>query len=183
MDFNVIITYEPGEDHSNWVFSQINSCVGSSYIVVKVRNSMILLNVQNPYTFWQNMKKCLQGKDTPVHRIIPVDVVVEPLLNKVVKEATEYALKRIPGNETYRVTLHGHLYTVDERGRLVKVRSIEAVKAIAQDIDRKVDLKNPQWVVYIRTVSLGRWRIVATVSVARAFVFKNIRIGDLGEPI
>lgn len=183
MEFNVVITYEPGEENSNWVFSQINSCVGSSYIVVKVRSSIILLNVQNPYTFWYNLKLCLQGKDTPIHRIIPVDAVVDPLLDRVVKVATEYALRRIPENETYRVTLHGHLYSINESGRLTKVHSIDAVKAIAENIYRKVSLKSPQWVVYVRIIPVRRWQIVATVSVARAFVFKNVRVGEVGEPI
>ncbi|MEM1644383.1 MAG: THUMP domain-containing protein [Ignisphaera sp.] len=183
MDFNVIITYEPGEDNSNWVFSQLNSCVGASYIVAKVRSSVILLSVQDPYSFWHSIKICLQGKDTPIHRVIPIDVVVDPLLNKVVKIATEYALRRIPENETYRVTLHGRLYTVDERGRLVKVPSLDAVRAIAQDINRKVNLKNPQWVVYVRSLSVQRWRTVVAISVARAFVFKNIRFNEVGYPI
>ncbi|MEM3980006.1 MAG: THUMP domain-containing protein, partial [Ignisphaera sp.] len=128
-------------------------------------------------------KICLQGKDTPIHRVIPIDVVVDPLLNKVVKIATEYALRRIPENETYRVTLHGRLYTVDERGRLVKVPSLDAVRAIAQDINRKVNLKNPQWVVYVRSLSVQRWRTVVAISVARAFVFKNIRFNEVGYPI
>lgn len=183
MEFNVVITYEPGEDNSNWVFSQINNCLGSSYVIVKVRSSMILLSVQNPYSFWQNLKKCLQGEDTPIHRVIPVDAVVDPLLDKVAKVATEYALKRIPENETFRVTLHGNLYTINDIGRLVKVHSVDAVKAIAQDINRKVDLKNPQWVVYVRSVPVSRWHIVAIVSVARSFVFKNIRVSEIGEPI
>ncbi|MEM4789089.1 MAG: THUMP domain-containing protein [Ignisphaera sp.] len=183
MDFNVIITYEPGEDNSNWVFSQLNSCVGASYIVAKVRSSVILLSVQDPYSFWHSIKICLQSKDTPIHRVIPIDVVVDPLLNKVVKIATEYALRRIPENETYRVTLHGRLYTVDERGRLVKVPSLDAVRAIAQDINRKVNLKNPQWVVYVRSLSVQRWRTVVAISVARAFVFKNIRFNEVGYPI
>ncbi|MEM1526096.1 MAG: THUMP domain-containing protein [Ignisphaera sp.] len=183
MGFNIIITYEPGEDNSSWVFSQIDSCVGASYVVARVRSSIILLNVQDPYSFWRNMKLCLQGKDTPIHRIIPVDAVVDPLLEKVAKIATEYALRRIPGNETYRVTLHGRLYAVNERGRLVKVSSQDAVRVIAQDIDRKVNLKNPQWVVYVRCLPMRRWQTVAIVSVARAFVFKNIRINEVGDPI
>uniref|UniRef100_A0A7C2VM22 Uncharacterized protein n=1 Tax=Ignisphaera aggregans TaxID=334771 RepID=A0A7C2VM22_9CREN len=183
MEFNVIITYEPGEDHSNWVFSQLNSCVGASYIVAKVRSSIILLSVQDPYSFWYNVKQCLQGRDTPIHRVIPVDAVTEPLLEKVAPIARNYALNRIPENETFRITLQGRLYSVNERGRLVKVPSIEAIRTIAEPISRKVDLKNPQWVVYIRSVPASRWLTVATVSVARAFVFKNIRVNEIGDPL
>lgn len=183
MSFNVLITYEPGEGNSDWVFSQINSCIGTSYVVTRVKNSIILLSVQDPYSFWRNMKICLQGRDTPIHRVIPVDSIVDPILDKVAKIATKYALERIPEDNTFRVTIHGHLYALDERGRLVKVHSIEAIKAIAEHIERKVDLKNPQWVVYIRGVPVRRWHMVAIVSVARSYVFKNIRVGEAGPPL
>lgn len=183
MDFNIMITYEPGVDNSTWVFSQINSCVGASYIIAKIKSSIILLGVQDPYAFWYNMKKCLYNRDTPIHRIIPVDQIVEPLVDRVAKIAKEYALKRIPENETYRITLHGHLYNIDERGRLARVHSIDAVRYIAQYINRKVSLKEPQWIVYIRNLSVRRWQTVAIVSVARAFVFKNIRAKDIGYPL
>lgn len=183
MDFNIMITYEPGLDNSNWVFSQINSCIGTSYVIVKVKSSIILLNVQDPYVFWQEIKRCLQGKDTPIHRVIPVDKVTEPLIDSVAKIAKDYALHRIPESETYRITLHGNLYTVNEYGRLVKIHSIDAVRYIAQYINRRVNLKNPQWVVYVRSLSVKRWQTIAIVSVARAFVFKNIRIGEMGPPI
>ncbi|MEM1683654.1 MAG: hypothetical protein QXG46_05250 [Ignisphaera sp.] len=183
MKFNVVITYEPGINNSDWVFSQLNSCIGTSYVVAKVRSSIILLNVQDPYTFWYNLRVCIDGKETPIHRIIPVDEVVDPIVDKVAAIAREYALKRIPIDATFRITLHGHLYTVDERGRLVKMHSIDAIRIIAQDIDRKVDLKNPQWVIYIRSISIRRWQKVAILSVARSCVFKNIRVAEIQNPI
>lgn len=183
MDFNIMITYEPGINNSAWVFSQIDNCIGTSYIVARVRSSIILLSVNDPFGFWHNLKLCLQDKDTPIHRVIPIDRVIEPLLDKVARISEEYALKRISVNETYRITLHGHLYTVNEEGRLVRVHSADAIKTIAQNIDRKVDLKNPQWVVYIRSFAARRWQIVAIVSVARAYVFKNIRVKEIGYPL
>ncbi|MDK6029318.1 hypothetical protein QPL79_08080 [Ignisphaera sp. 4213-co] len=183
MSFNVIITLDPNRENINWAFSQINSCIGTSYIIAKVRSSLILLSVSEPYRFWFEVKKCLQGKDTPIHRVIPVDEVVDPIITKVIEKARNYALARIPVNASYRITLHGKIYAIDERGKLVKMHTIDAVKAIAEGIDRKVDLENPEWVVYIRTVPLKRWHIVATISVAKAIVFKNIRIGEPIDPL
>ncbi len=182
MSFNLIITCESGRENIDWAFSQINNCIGTSYVVARIRSSLILLAVTNPYEVWYNLKKCLYNKDTPIQRVIPVDETIDPILNKVSNKAQEYALSRIPKDATYRVTLHGKLYSIDNNGRLTKVSSIDAVRAIAEGIDRKVDLKNPDWVVYIRVVPYRRWNYVAAISVAKAIVFKNIRIGEAVEP-
>jgi len=182
MSFNLIITYEPGRENAEWVFSQLNSCIGASYVVVKVRPSLILLKVDDPYEVWYRIKRELYNKDTAIHRVIPVDEVLDPLVDRVARKAREYAEKRIPRDATYRVTLHGKLFKVDERGRLVKEHSDAAVRKIAEGIDRKVDLRNPQWVIYVRTVPVGKWFLVATLSVAKAIVFKNIRVGEPEPP-
>ncbi|ADM28008.1 conserved hypothetical protein [Ignisphaera aggregans DSM 17230] len=183
MSFNLIITCEPGRENIDWVFSQINSCIGTSYVIVRIRSSLILLAVSNPYEVWYNLKKCLYNKDTPIQRVIPVDEIVDPILDRVSRKAQEYALNRIPRDATYRVTLHGRLYSIDSSGRLVKISSMDAIKAIAEGIDRKVNLKNPDWVVYIRVVPYRRWSYVAAIGVAKAIVYKNIRVGEAVEPL
>ncbi|MEM0026595.1 MAG: hypothetical protein QXT53_01490 [Ignisphaera sp.] len=183
MSFNVLITLDPSKENIDWAFSQVNNCVGTSYVIVKVRSSLILLSVSEPYRFWFEMKKCLQGKDTPIHRIIPVDDLVDPMIHKVAEKARSLALARIPPNASYRITLHGKIFKVDDSGKLVKMHTIEAIKVIAEGIERRVDLENPEWVVYIRTVPMRRWYIVATISVAKAAVFKNIRLGEAVDPL
>jgi len=183
MSFNVIVTLEPSRENIDWAFSQINSCVGTSYVIVRVRSSLILLSVADPYKFWFDVKKCVYGKDTPLHRVIPVDAVVDPLIDRVAEKAQQYALARIPENATYRITLHGKVFTVDDRGRLIKMHSTDAIRIVAEKINRKVDLDNPDWVVYIRTVNIRRWRSVIAISVANSIVFKNIRIGEPSDPL
>jgi len=179
----LIITYEPGPENTEWVFQQLNSCIGTTYVVVKVRPSLILLKVDKPFETWFKIKKCLYDKDTAIHRVIPVDEVVDPLVDKIAKKVLKYVEERIPENDTFRITLHGKLYKVDENGRLVREHSIDAIRIIASYIKRKVDLKNPDWVIYIRTVPVHKWFIVAALSVARAHVFKNIRVGEPREPL
>jgi len=63
------------------------------------------------------------------------------------------------------------------------MHSIDAIRIVAEKINRKVDLDNPDWVVYIRTVSIRRWRSVIAISVAKSIVFKNIRIGEPSDPL
>lgn len=183
LNFNIIITCEPGRENVDWAFSQINSCIGTSYIVVKVRSSLILINIADPYSTWYKLKSCLYGKDTPIHRVIPVDIVVEPIIDRIVEEAQKYALARIPQNASFRITLHGKVYSINERKRLVKLSSIEAIKMIAEGIDRRVDLENPDWVIYVRSVPIRRWSVVTAISVAKSIVFKNIRIGEPANPL
>lgn len=183
VNFNLIITCEPGRENINWAFSQISDCIGFSYIVVRVRSSLILMSVPDPYSTWYKLKTCLYGRDTPIHRVIPVDSVIEPIITKIVQEVQKYALARIPENSSFRITLHGRVFTVSERGRLVKLSSIEAVRIIAEGIDRRVDLENPDWVIYIRSVPVRRWSVLAAISVARSIVFRNIRIGEPTIPL
>jgi len=183
MSLNLILTLEPGRENIEWAFSQLNECIGPTYIVVKVRQSLILLKVNNPYDVWTSLKKCLNNKSTPIHRVIPVDEIVDPIANKVAERAAYYANMRIPENATYRVTLHGKLYHLDEKKRLVKLHSIDAVRMIADKINRRVNLKNPDWVVYVRSIPIGRWQLVAALSVARADVFKNIKVSSIVNPL
>ncbi|MCS7111348.1 MAG: THUMP domain-containing protein [Ignisphaera sp.] len=183
MNFNLVVTCEPGKENINWAFSQITDCIGSSYIVVRVRSSLILISVADPYSAWYRLKTCLYGKDTPIHRVIPVDSVVEPIIIRIVQEVQKYALIRIPQDSSFRITLHGKIFTMDGRGKLAKLSSTEAIRMIAEGINRRVDLENPDWVIYIRSVPIKRWNVLTAISVAKAIVFKNIRIGEPDTPL
>ncbi len=183
LNFNMIITCEPGRENLDWAFSQINNCIGTSYIVIKVRSSLILINVEDPYSTWYKLKTCLYGKDTPIHRVIPVDSVVEPIINRIVQEVHRFALTRIPQDSSFRITLHGKIFTINEKGRLTKISSIEAIKIVAEGINRRVDLENPDWVIYIRSVPIKRWSVLTAISVAKSIVFKNIRVGEPTIPL
>lgn len=177
------MTHDPYPENREWAIKQIRECIGNDFVIVSTRQSLTLLRVREPYETWSKLKKCLLDLETPIHRIVPVDEVVDPLVKKVAERAKVLANERIPENATYRITLHGHLYDVDERGRLTQIHTIDAIRVIAQGIPRKVNLSNPEWVVYIRIVPVRRWFVVATLSVARAFVFKNVRIREFGDPL
>jgi tRNA acetyltransferase TAN1 len=114
---------------------------------------------------------------------VPVDAVVDPLIDRIAEKAQQLALARIPENATYRVTLHGKVFTLDDKNRLVRIHSIDAIRVIAEKINRKVDLNNPEWVVYIRTINIRRWSAVTAISVAKNIVFKNIRVGEPSSPL
>ncbi|MCW3988535.1 MAG: THUMP domain-containing protein [Candidatus Bathyarchaeota archaeon] len=75
-------------------------------------------------------------------RIIPVEATVPTELAEIVETALRLA-EKIPGDESFRVTLEK---------RRTKLRSREVIDAVAEKIDRKVDLGDPDWVVLVEIV-------------------------------
>jgi len=77
-------------------------------------------------------------------RIVPVQIVVKTDLQEIKKSAQEMAL-RIEENQTFRVTVEK---------RFTELHSKDIIEAVAGDLNRRVDLKNPDWILQIEI--LGR---------------------------
>lgn len=75
-------------------------------------------------------------------RIIPIGKAVPTDLDKVKRAASELAAN-IGANETFRVTVEK---------RFSSLHSRDFIDAVATDIDRKVDLKNPDKILLIEVV-------------------------------
>jgi tRNA acetyltransferase TAN1 len=75
-------------------------------------------------------------------RIIPVERVVPTDLDEVKRVAEELAAN-IGENETFRVTVEK---------RFTSLHSRDLIETVATDIDRKVDLKNPDKILLIEVV-------------------------------
>ena len=75
-------------------------------------------------------------------RIFPVEATVPTEIDGIVETALRLA-EKIPGDESFRVTLEK---------RRTKLRSREVIDAVAERIDRKVDLGDPDWVVLVEIV-------------------------------
>jgi len=58
-------------------------------------------------------------------------------------ETAQGLAEKIPGDESFRVTLEK---------RRTKLRSREIIDAVAEKIDRKVNLGDPDWVVLVEIV-------------------------------
>lgn len=85
-------------------------------------------------------------------RFIPVERVVEARPERIA-EAVEELAGKIPEDETFRITVEK---------RHTSLSSREIIEAAASKVDRKVNLKNPDWIVLVEV--LGG---VAGVSVLR----------------
>ena len=175
MEFNIIVTHEPGRDNYYWALNQIRDIVGHEVRVVYSKQSLIFLKARDPHEVARRIRSALRGSSTPIFRVIPIDAVVDPLITQVKSEVLKLASK-IPKNETYRITIQGHLYGFDEHGRFTRLHTMDSIKILASDIDRKVNLTNPHWILFIKVVMI-RNREVAAISLLQKFEFENVQRG------
>jgi tRNA acetyltransferase TAN1 len=75
-------------------------------------------------------------------RIIPIEATVPTEIDEIVETAQGLA-EKIPVDESFRVTLEK---------RRTKLRSRGVIDAVAEKIDRKVDLEEPDWVILVEIV-------------------------------
>jgi tRNA acetyltransferase TAN1 len=75
-------------------------------------------------------------------RIIPIEKVVRTNLGEIERAATELSLK-IKENETFRITLEK---------RFTQTRTQDIIEAAAANIERKVNLSNPDKILLIEVV-------------------------------
>lgn len=94
-------------------------------------------------------------KNTPVLRIIPIDDIVKPYIDAV-KRSVHKLLPRWPEG-TVAVRIDG--YIMDESGRIM--HRGDAAIAIMEGVDRPVNLKNPDVLIYVKVTRLGRGRVAA----------------------
>ncbi len=158
--FNLMITHEPGPENYRYVLSVLREILGN-YSLVDAGTSVILLRVEDPYKAIETLSKN-RDKLNIIYRVIPIDKVVDPYVEIVAEEAARLAEEKIPKNKTYRVSLRGRLYWKETR---MPAHSMDAIKVIAEKIDRPVSLTHPDYVVYIRSVRLYHRKRVATITV------------------
>ena len=75
-------------------------------------------------------------------RVMPVEAIVPTDLGGIVEAAHELAAK-IGENESFRITLEK---------RRTHLRSREVIDAVAQGIDRRVDLEDCDWIILIEII-------------------------------
>jgi len=84
-------------------------------------------------------------------RIMPIETVVRSELSAI-NEAAQTLSSKIEQQSSFRITI--------EKRRTI-LRSLEIIEAIAQGIDRKVDLENPDWIVLIEVI--GRYTGISVI--------------------
>lgn len=174
MEFNLIVIHESGIDNYSWARNQVRQILGTRATYVSSYQSVILYKVdEDPHEVAKELREALAESGTPIVRIVPVDYVTEPVIDDVVEVIKELAPK-IPENEPFRITLEGHLYSIREDGLKIRMHTIDAIRKLAEYIDRPVDLTNPLWVIYIRVVKFRRIRRKAAISLVKPEEIKRV---------
>jgi tRNA acetyltransferase TAN1 len=173
LEFNLVVIHEPGIDNYSWVRNYVRQLLGDRVEYVSSYQSVILYRVDDPRNAAKVIKESLAGRSTPIIKVIPADYVVDPDITKVSEVVKELASK-IPPNETFRITLEGHLFRTDEEGFVSELGTLESIRELAKYIDRPVDLENPQWVVYVRVVRYHRVMKKAVVSLLKPEDLKRL---------
>lgn len=155
-----MITHEPGPENYRYVLSVLRSIIGN-YKVVDAGTAVILISVDDPYRVIEELMRN-RDKLSIVYRVIPIDITVDPYVEVVAEKASELSEKKIPENKTYRVSLRGRLYWRETR---MPAHSLDAIRIIAEKINRQVSLTHPDYIVYIRSVRLYHRKRVATITV------------------
>ncbi|MFZ8794214.1 MAG: hypothetical protein ACO2O2_10080 [Acidilobaceae archaeon] len=146
--FNLIVTHLPGPEAKRrtiWTLKQLLP----GFVIAYSRPNIVLGRVSDPLEAVNTLKVNLPPK-TPILRVIPV-LEVRGVRVLEVKDAVEKLMAKA-GDGSFAIRLDGHLE--DEGGRLLS--RMEAIEVIARGIDRRVNLRNPDILVYIKTVRIYR---------------------------
>jgi tRNA acetyltransferase TAN1 len=100
----------------------------------------------DPFFVIEKMRELVWKNEFPyplILKIRPIECVVKADLEEMKKVCAELAEKKIDENETFRITL--------ER-RFTSIARNDLIAAAATNIDRKVDLSNPDKIVFIEVL-------------------------------
>lgn len=161
--FNIIITHLPG--YSNFIATkaQLRDILGEDFVIVDSRQSIIFGKVSEPYRAVEMLVNSLPST-TPILKIIPVDDVTDARLESITESVKKLSTK-IPVSASFAIRLHGYPYKIVE-GEYIRLHRDEAIREIAEHVNRRVDLTDPEWVIYIRITKLYGATELASITVA-----------------
>jgi len=148
-DFNLIVTTSRG--YENDACSEVWFLLGeigdkdSTVESSGISGLVLAKTVLDPLEAIKGLRKMLKEQPWEFRyalRIIPVEVVVPTGLPEI-KEASLKLSSRILEDETFRVTVEKRHTELSRR---------EIIEAIAEDIERKVDLHNPDKIILIEVL-------------------------------
>lgn len=109
---------------------------------------LIALIDGDPHDFVLQLKKAYDEGKVKIRfilKIVPIDIVVNTNENEIIKSSIELAKSRIEEGETYKIVVRARGATLDKR---------KIIDVVAKNIDRKVNLTNPDKIVQIEIFPL-----------------------------
>lgn len=112
--------------------------------ITEIRGLLLAQSALNPFEVIEKLKELVASEPWGVRyilRVLPIEAVVSTELDAIKQAAKDLAAKI--GKDSFRITVEK---------RYSSLESIEVIKAIAGEIECKVDLENPGWVVLVEII-------------------------------
>jgi tRNA acetyltransferase TAN1 len=151
--FNLIVTHLPGYPNKRDAIRQLTWLLDEIEIVDSKPN-ILLAKVSDPIEAVKRLRRSLP-ENTPILRVIPVLRVVYPRVEQV-RDVVHNLLKEMPPG-SFAIKIDGHLY--DSEGRMM--HKVDSAQVIAEGIERPVNLRSPEILVYIKIVRFKRSYLAA----------------------
>ncbi len=158
--FNLIVSHLPGRSGYHEALRYLRAYV-DGFQLFYARQSLILGRAPDPYYAARILAERLPP-DSPILRVVPVDRVTLPYLEDVVEVVKELYPQRIPDDATFAVRVEGRL----RRRNGGEVGRLEAHREIGAVVERRVDLRNPDYLILVKVVKLDSATSYAGVMIA-----------------
>lgn len=159
--FNLLVAVEPSWWERRRALELVRSLVPSARLFAETP-SLLFFKVEKPYETVRLLSEKLTTDD-PVLRIIPIDAVTPPYPSHVAKAAAQLVRERARREWSFAVKLEGHLFD-EETGR--RLHKADAIRVIADNIELKVNLDNPDLLVLVKVVRVSRSLYYAAIMAA-----------------
>lgn len=163
-DFNLLVTTARGneEDVCSEIWYLLGEIGDSAATVDKtgITGLIAAKTVFNPFNVIEKFRDLLKQRPWEFRytfRVIPIEKVVRTELEDIEKTVTELASK-IDENESFRVTVEK---------RFTRISTRDVIEIAAANIERKVDLENPDKIVLIEIV--GKFTGISVVEPKEVF--------------
>ncbi|MEM3382691.1 MAG: THUMP domain-containing protein [Nitrososphaerales archaeon] len=173
MIFNLMATTHRGLENeaSSELFALLNQIGDESPDVIKtnVMGLLVARTKLEPIRVIEEIRRIVIEDPLRIRyilRIIPIDAVVETRIENIVEAVSKFT-NRIDKEKSFRITVEK---------RRTNLSSSEIIRAVANIIDRPVNLEKPDWIVLIEII--GKFTGVSVIKPDQILnVIKTIREG------
>jgi len=112
--------------------------------ITEIKGLLLAQAALDPFEVIEKLRKLVASEPWQLRyilRVLPVEKVVPTELDAIKQAAKDLSVKI--GKDSFRIT-------VEKRHSSLK--SVEIIKAIASEIESKVDLENPDWVILVEII-------------------------------
>ncbi|NWG09427.1 MAG: RNA methyltransferase [Nitrososphaerales archaeon] len=171
MKFNLIATTHRGLEHkaSSELFALLTQMSDEAPDVMRtgILGLLVVKTNLQPIKVIEDLRKIVVEDPLRIRyllRLIPVDTVVDTDIGKIVDAVSSLA-SRIEENDTFRITIEK---------RRTSLSSLEVIHAVANVINRSVNLESPDWIVLIEII--GKYTGVSVIKLDQMLnVIKVVR--------